>query len=403
MFMQILKMNKIYRIIFSKWAFLSLILLFARLLVAQVDCSIQADIEMPSCYGNTVTLFVADSAEHYTYLWSPGGEQTASIRVQITEETDYRITVTDTISQEVCESAPFTVSHHPQFEVQFEQLQLTCTNSGNENGNTAMLRATALGETAPYLYEWELPTTQIAPGNPSLAIGLKAHLWYFIKTTDEFGCMQEDSFFTRAYPNPKIEIIADPDTAFIQNPYVKFAFENLSADSVDVISHFWEFGDNSPRSDLDTPVHLYTEIDEYTSLLTVYNQHGCDTVYHHIIHVLPIKLNIPNIITPNNDGINDVLIITEAPADDPSGGDNPEFKASYSTAGIRPLSAYYKRTSLLIFNRQGRKVYESSNYNNDWGGEGLKDGVYFYVLQCEGFKSNDVYRGSITIMGSQSY
>ncbi|MDV7393919.1 PKD domain-containing protein, partial [Arthrospira platensis SPKY1] len=118
-----------------------------------------------------------------------------------------------------------------------------------------------------------------------------------------------------------IEIIADPDTAYIQNPYVGFTFTNLSSDTVDVVSHFWEFGDGSPRSELETPVHLYTEIEEYKVLLTVFNQQGCDTIYFHDIKVLPIRLSIPNIITPNGDNINDVLIITEAPAEDNDNGD----------------------------------------------------------------------------------
>lgn len=76
------------------------------------------------------------------------------------------------------------------------------------------------------------------------------------------------------------------------------------------------------------------------------------------------------------------------------------MKSIQADGAIRSLSAYYKKTNLVIFNRQGKKLYESTNYNNDWGGSGLSDGVYFYVLQCEGFKSNEVYKGAITIFGS---
>lgn len=368
-------------------------------LFAQVDCSISTDVELPVCYGNTVTLSVQE-AENLTYNWLPSGQQTPAISIEVIASQEYRVIVTDTITGEICESAPITLSHHPVFEINFQQMQLTCTNGDNDNGNTAMVRATASGETAPYSYNWDVRPTQIAPGNPSLAIGLKAHLWYFIQITDENNCTQTDSIFTKAYPNPQIEIIADPDTAYIQNPYVGFAFNNLSADSVDVVSHFWEFGDGSPRSELPTPVHIYNEIDDYKVVLTVFNQQGCDTVFMHDIKVLPIRLSIPNIITPNGDNINDVLIITEAPAESNDNGDG--LKSAFSDGNFKPLNTYYKRTSLLIFNRQGRKVFESSNYNNDWGGEGLKDGVYFYVLQCEGYKSNDVYRGSITIMGSNN-
>jgi len=394
-------MNKMRRTLIFTGIILSFLVFNNDLLLAQLDCAIESDIPLPVCYGNSIQLFVTDSADHYLYSWIPGEEQTSSIRVSVTDSIDYQVMVTDTLTGESCLSAPFTVYYHPLVSIQFEQLQLTCSNGDNENGETAMVRAKASGQTAPYTYSWDISPLHIAPDDPALAIGLKAHLWYFIEVEDEYGCKTTDSIFTRAYPNPVIEIIADPDTAYIQNPYVKLAFENLSADSVEVISHFWEFGDNSPRSELETPVHTYTEIDDYTVLLTVYNSQGCDTVYFHDIKVLPIKLNIPNILTPNGDNINDVLVITPA-----AGESNDSELTNRSVAfdeGVKPLSAYYTRTSLVVFNRQGRKVYESSDYNNDWGAEGLKDGVYFYILHCEGFKSNEVYRGSITIMGSQNY
>jgi PKD repeat protein len=363
---------------------------------AQVNCVISSPNTFPVCYGNTISLST-EAGPNLIYEWTPGGTSTPSISFPLFESKFFTVKVTDTITGEVCISAPFEATMHPRFQTTIQQMQLTCSNGDNDNGNTAVLKATAAGSTGPYTYEWQVRPTQIAPGNPSMAIGLKAHLWYFVEVRDIYNCLRTDSIYTRAYSNPVIEIDASPDTAFIQNPYVGFEFINKSRDTVPVVSHFWEFGDNSPRSELQKPLHVYTEVGDYITSLTVYNGFGCDTTYFINIKVLPIRLKIPNIITPNGDNINDVLIITEAPPED----ENPaSFKSANSGGNIRPLSAYYKKTSLVIFNRQGRKVYESTNYNNDWGGDGLKDGVYFYVLQCEGFKSNEVYRGSITIMGS---
>ena len=61
---------------------------------------------------------------------------------------------------------------------------------------------------------------------------------------------------------------------------------------------------------------------------------------------------IPNIITPNGDGLNDKFVIV--------GG----------LLGSR----------LEIYNRWGRKVSEFANYQNQWDGEGQSDGVYYYYL-----------------------
>lgn len=303
---------------------------------AQPDCTISCAQLMPVCVGNTVTL-TAVQAPNLVYQWSVDGSSTSVITFEALTNQSITLTVTDTINQLSCTSLPFEVQVHPAVEINFEQMQLTCTNGDNDNGNTAMVRAIATGQTAPYTYNWNVRPIQIAPGDPSLAIGLKAHLWYHILVTDQFNCLTADSFFTRAYPNPVIEIISTPDTAFIQKPYVTFEFTNKSVDTVQVINQYWEMGDESPRVDMAAPMHTYTEVGDYTAALTVFNQQGCDTVYFKEVKILPIRLSIPNIITPNGDGINDVLIITEGSAED-----DEDLKTVAAGDGIRPLSAYYK-------------------------------------------------------------
>ena len=66
----------------------------------------------------------------------------------------------------------------------------------------------------------------------------------------------------------------------------------------------------------------------------------------------------PNVITPNNDGINDYL----------------QFKTSKEI-----------NLNLTVFNRWGNLVYSSKNYKNNWNGnaEKLNEGVYFYILTDE--------------------
>lgn len=63
---------------------------------------------------------------------------------------------------------------------------------------------------------------------------------------------------------------------------------------------------------------------------------------------------VPNIFTPNNDGINDVFFV--------NGIEDEEWV-------------------LEIHNRWGRRVYQSSNYKNKWDGKGLPDGIYYYFLK----------------------
>jgi len=266
-----------------------------------------------------------------------------------------------------------------------------------DNGNTAKLQAIAVGEMSPdkYHYFWDVKPIQVAPGDSSIAIGLMAYQKYFITVKDNFGCRVKDTAWTVGYPNPKLQIIADPDTAYIQNPYIDFSFINLTEDSIDISNSYWYFDDDSTTSNLQEITHVYENEGNYSVYLTVINFQGCDTVFDTTVLIKPVKLLIPNVFTPNGDGVNDYFVITE----DTKGGQGGQKSISAFDGGYKTVNTFYKSTELYIFNRWGRIVFKSSNYQNDWDGGNLPDGVYFYVLKAYGEKSDDVFKGSVTIFG----
>jgi gliding motility-associated-like protein len=77
---------------------------------------------------------------------------------------------------------------------------------------------------------------------------------------------------------------------------------------------------------------------------------------------------VPNVFTPNGDGINDTFRI-------PGLGDVP--------------------WRMTILNRWGNVVYEANPYPNDWNGGNLPSGVYYFQLNTPVFKRN--YTGTVTI------
>jgi gliding motility-associated-like protein len=88
-----------------------------------------------------------------------------------------------------------------------------------------------------------------------------------------------------------------------------------------------------------------------------------------IINVLPpCQIEIPNVITPNGDLANDYFRIKNI--------------------------EYHPNTSVTIFDRWGLKVFESTNYNNEWKGDGVSDGTFFYVIDVPQDKK---YSGFITV------
>jgi gliding motility-associated-like protein len=85
------------------------------------------------------------------------------------------------------------------------------------------------------------------------------------------------------------------------------------------------------------------------------------------------------VITPNGDGKNDVW----------------QLDPKIDLAG----------SHLIIFNRWGEVVYETYNYNNDWGGtykstgHKVPDGTYYYVLTVPN-PDNHTYKGPINVLDS---
>lgn len=81
--------------------------------------------------------------------------------------------------------------------------------------------------------------------------------------------------------------------------------------------------------------------------------------------------NVPNVITPNNDGKNDVWEILT--------------KDSISSFNIK------------VYNRWGKLVYSQNDYDNQWNADWLSVGVYFYTItnSCD---SKDKYKGLLHVI-----
>ena len=379
---------------------LALIVFSARFGIAQPNCNISIDTPTPVCPGIYFELSVFDQPQ-FKYIWEQKDEN-AWVEVgddyflgtSIEDSTVFRVTVIDTIAKDTCrtEAPYFGVATHQQIEIEFHQLQLTCTNGDNQNGNSARVRATAYGEFEPdeYQYEWQVSAIHLAPGDSSMAIDLKGHQYYEIIVRDKHGCPKTEKYWTETFTNPEVEIFSDPDTAYLQKPYITFSFDNLSEDSIAISNHFWWFEDYFPdpdfenTSDLLEPTYKYDSIGEWDVILTVYNEVGCDTSFLKTVYVKPVDLFIPNIFSPGGDGINDYFVITENP---------PE-----SSDETKTLIDYYVSSRLVVFNRAGRTIFSMDNYDNSWDGGDYPDGVYYYVLECNGVSSTDVYKGSVTII-----
>lgn len=92
--------------------------------------------------------------------------------------------------------------------------------------------------------------------------------------------------------------------------------------------------------------------------------------------IYPLQINMPSAFTPNQDGLNDTF--------------------GYVGEGVAEMR-------LIIFNRWGEKVFESTNANDRWdgtfGGQSAPSGVYAYELYAKSYDQVSVHKkGSISLI-----
>lgn len=363
---------------------------------AQCEIHLEPGVTMPVCWNSELLLSV-DLNVNYSYAWVHNGDTISegpSALVRITENNSvYNVFVWNTASGAAVCNPSITITMRPKFNIDFEQLTLTCSDRNDDNGKTARARATASGGGySTFTYHWNAPILPIQYlDDPQVAMGLSAYTNYTMTVTNEYGCQQTDTVSLRAYMNPNIEIFSDPaDTVYLDNPYVTWWFNNNDTvyegheGPIEIDNFFWEFDGYDNTFTSSKPKVAYSETGQGGAMLTVTNEQGCDTTYRDFITVMPVKLKVPNIFTPNGDGINDY------------------FEIGYGEDGrpINDLNQYFLSHKLVIFNRWGKIVYESTDYKNDWDGGKLPDGTYFYVLDCKGQTQNYNYKGSVMIWNS---
>ncbi|QHV98868.1 gliding motility-associated C-terminal domain-containing protein [Spirosoma endbachense] len=213
---------------------------------------------------------------------------------------------------------------------------------------SALLRASGATK-----YAWSpadgLSSTTIA--NPMASP--KQTTTYTVDMTNEFGCVTRKSVTvsTDASFRPDFTVQVGEDCN--QAAQLTFVNNTKNADR-----YVWQLGNGDT---VRTPIpenYQYNQSGQYTITLTA-SRNGCSLSATRTISVENLN-NIPNVITPNNDGKNDVFNI--------------------GLSGMK----------MVIYNRWGRRVFDASPYQNDWGAN-VENGVYYYLLttptgtQCKGW------------------
>ena len=158
------------------------------------------------------------------------------------------------------------------------------------------------------------------------------------------GCL--DTLFhenyIRAVDRPIADFTSNSDEINLFNTEIEF--KNKSTGVISLLE--WDFGDNSPLSNLQNPIHFYpSELNVYSVILTAYTTKDC---YDSKMKLMTVKEEllyyIPNTFTPNGDKKNDVF--------------QPIFSMGFDPQNY----------TLYIFNRWGELIFESHDATIGWDG-----------------------------------
>ncbi|QHT66759.1 gliding motility-associated C-terminal domain-containing protein [Rhodocytophaga rosea] len=279
------------------------------------------------------TLKLKTSAGFASYQWYYNGELLNDISgdsLLISEAGKYYVVVQE--SQKNCAgtSQEIIISKSPAVTatVSIDGKAKICS------GETTLLTST---QHNGYSYQW-YKNNQLLTGETSSQLLVKNEGNYAVQITNSQQCSalsQPVAIQVVEYP----QVLLPSDTLVCGNtPLILYA-----GNPVNGYSYLWQ--DNSTENTLTV-----TQSGEYT--VQVSNSTCTSTGKIQVQMLNPDLVEIPNVITPNKDQSNEFFVVKNG----------------------------FGKIHLTIYNRWGKEVYHSNDYQNNWNAAGLTNGAYFYQI-----------------------
>ncbi len=291
------------------------------------------------CQGQPITL---DAGQGGWFIWSPGGQSTQTISPTV--DGNYSVIV-DGGANTRCKS-------YDTIAVDF--VPMPVLDLGPDTCVTGPIILDAGSTGLGYQYSWNTSAT-----TQTIMAGTSGTYSVLVTSLTGSVCYKKDTIDIDVIPTPIFDLgndttICSHQTVTLTGP-TNFAYQYL-----------W-IPDNFNTPSITTNI-------AGPHVLQVF---GCQTVSDTLNITLKLcELTVPNVITPNGDTHNDMFVITNL--------------------------ENYPNSRMTIFNRWGKKIYEDSNYQNNWDGGDYHDGVYYFILIAnDGTPEGIEYHGTITIIGKE--
>ncbi len=273
----------------------------------------------------TGTGFWHQTAGPGTSVFSPNN-QIPNPQVHVTQPGTYKYTWV--VSNGVCnDSSSITITIYPGFSITVSPLSsMIC------KGDTVSLSAS--GATS---FLWQ-PNDYLSVDSGNLVLSFpQQNITYTVTGFSSQGCSSTTNVIITVHEFPSVSL--GEDLYFCSSPLIVL-------DAGGTYQHYlWNDGSTEQTFQVNTPGIYWVVVDNYNCVKS-------DT-----ITIKPcIDVEIPNVITPNGDGQNDYFYVR----------------------GI------FETYNLTIFNRWGKKVFETNNSEEKWdgtiNGNAASDGTYYYVF-----------------------
>lgn len=319
--------------------------------------AITASQSIPICEGTTITLTASGAGN---YVWAPGGENTPAITVLPSTSATYIVTGTDLNNCQATDTIevvviPAAISSPGADITICTDLNVPLSGSVS-NAAGGIWTSSGFGTFVPAnnvltaLYQ---PTPDdLNNGNVTLYL------------TTQGGCSVDvDSLMVTFVDGSDLD--AGPDQEIPSGTTVQLAGNANNPQNVSWSS--LGSGVFQPSPNIINPVYVPSNADYLAGGVTLImsNSFGCSDT----MRLTFSEFFIPNVITPlpHSPGQNDDFVIKGLP-------DNSE---------------------ILIFDRWGLKIFESTDYRNNWNAEGYPDDTYFYILALQDDRK---YNGIIRVI-----
>jgi gliding motility-associated-like protein len=312
------------------------------------------------CEYDTLKIWV-DSLPNCTYSWlGTNNGYTSSMQnpvitnaLESEHQGEYQLMATNTVTG--CVSKP--VSVYPDIIKKPDNFIITHNSPKCETETIQLDAPTIIG--ASYQW-WGVNGYSKSIKNPTIPnVKVINQGLYKLQITIK-GCKSDTiSSFINVYPNPKP--FAGGDTFMYEGDSIRLS-------SSGGVTYNWTASPYLDFQDIRNPL-VKPKLGFHLFELTVYDDKGCkekDSVY---VTVYPtLELNIKDVITPNGDGLNDYWKI--------------DFIQNHFIANVKVISL------------SGHIVFQTDKYENNWSGEGLPGGDYFFIVHT----LEKDYKGTITLV-----